>query len=154
MGIFSFLSPSKRSSPSEIFQKELADLQLRIERHETRLQSIRARERGTTALVTIYSFVFWFVYGCLWYFGWGFNRWINYFRRTTQPGSGSDRIMTNTGSTLSEILEACPIIIIPVASVLSIFEVSTDNSDVLRYVHLLITIYLSLVQLNVCPTFF
>ncbi|CAH7688641.1 expressed protein [Phakopsora pachyrhizi] len=60
---------------SEILHEKHRDIILKIYKHESRLQSIRIRERALTTKVITYTLLYWFIYGTLWYYGWGFTRW-------------------------------------------------------------------------------
>ncbi|TDL25384.1 hypothetical protein BD410DRAFT_766007 [Rickenella mellea] len=67
MAFFSGLFSRKEP---EDYEQVLAALALDIQKRQTRLSEIRLRERRTTLLVTLYTFVIWTVYVVLWYTGW------------------------------------------------------------------------------------
>ncbi|KAK0499435.1 hypothetical protein EDD18DRAFT_1151180 [Armillaria luteobubalina] len=65
----SFLSAFFRKKKEDDYETILASLAADIQKRQTKLADIRLRERRSTLLVTLYTFVAWVVYVVLWYTG-------------------------------------------------------------------------------------
>ncbi|KAK0443975.1 uncharacterized protein EV420DRAFT_1575786 [Desarmillaria tabescens] len=65
----SFLFSLFRKTKEDDYETVLASLALDIQKRQTKLADIRLRERRSTLLVTLYTFVAWVVYVALWYTG-------------------------------------------------------------------------------------
>lgn len=105
MGFLSLFKSNKLANSADAFEKELAELELKIERHQDRLQAIKQRERSTTFNVTSYSLLFWFFYSALWYMGWGWSYWKK---------SWDSQHQSDLSNSWNQILEIGPIILIPI----------------------------------------
>ncbi|MBW0485830.1 hypothetical protein O181_025545 [Austropuccinia psidii MF-1] len=101
MGILSFFQSRKIPSTPDRFEKELTQLELKIERHQDRLQSIRIRQRSTTSKVTNYSLGFWFIYSILSYLGLGPFNWLE--------------LLSFKNDNWNHAIQFLPIILIPIA---------------------------------------
>lgn len=110
MGIFSFLRSSNQPTP-DLFEKELVQLEVKIQNHQERLKLIDQRQRSTTSTITIYSSLFWLIYSSLWYFGWTPPlKWIN----RNQQILASNRFPFLSDSKFNQSLHVLPIILIPI----------------------------------------
>jgi predicted GIY-YIG superfamily endonuclease len=114
MGLFSFLRSSKQQTP-DLFERELEQLELKIQDHQQRLQLISERQRDTTASITLYSCLCWSIYSTLWYFGWS----PSFPRRNKQHHAAQFAVLSNPKFTQS--LQVLPIILIPIGSAFSIY---------------------------------
>jgi len=110
MGIFSFLRSSNQPTP-DLFEKELVQLEVKIQNHQEKLKLIDQRQRSTTSTITIYSSLFWLIYSSLWYFGWTLPlKWIN----RNQKILPSSRFPFLSDSKFNQSLQVLPIILIPI----------------------------------------
>lgn len=116
MGLLSFFKLSNPSNAPDAFERELSELELKIERHQDRLQAIKERERSTSSTVTSYSLLFWSLYSFLWYMEWGWSYWQVAWKNR-RLGHHSIDIPTTT----NQILEAGPVLLIPITLVLQFF---------------------------------
>ncbi|KAK7057389.1 protein lunapark [Favolaschia claudopus] len=95
----SFLWRLFRSDKPPDDESVLATLARDIHRRQTLLSEIRARERTTTALVTLYTIAAWLVYVAVWYFGFV----------TTVGRNGKGR-----GAAVERAVRALPVIVGPI----------------------------------------
>ncbi|KAA1118752.1 hypothetical protein PGT21_004558 [Puccinia graminis f. sp. tritici] len=112
MGIFSFLRSSTQPTP-DLFEKELVELELKIQKHQDRLKAIDQRQRSTTSTITIYSSLFWAIYSSLWYLGWTPIKWTNLNSKLLSPDSKT-LLLLSTNPKFNQALQVLPIILIPI----------------------------------------
>ncbi|KAH9807920.1 hypothetical protein DFH28DRAFT_1001121 [Melampsora americana] len=105
MGFLSLFKSNKPSNSPDVFEKELSELELKIERHQDRLQAIKQREKSTTFTVTTYSLLFWCLYSAIWYMGWSWSYWKKSFNSQQE---------SDQSNSLNQILEIGPIVLIPI----------------------------------------
>ncbi|KAG0142435.1 hypothetical protein CROQUDRAFT_662511 [Cronartium quercuum f. sp. fusiforme G11] len=110
MGILSLFKSQTQSNSPDVFEKELSELELKIERHQDRLQAIKERERTTTFVVTTYSLLFWCFYCLLWYLGLGWCYWKLSWKYRRLGYHNSSEPFTK----LDQILELVPIVLVPI----------------------------------------
>jgi hypothetical protein len=125
MGIFSFLRSSAQPTP-DLFEKELVELELKIQKHQDRLKAIDQRQRSTTSTITIYSSLFWAIYSSLWYLGWTPIRWTNLNNKLLSRDSKT-LLLLSTNPKFNQALQVLPIILIPIGSVL--YHICTTNKQ-------------------------
>ena len=108
MGLFSFLRSSSQPTPDS-FERELVQLELKIQHHQQRLQLISQRQRDFTASITIYSSLCWSIYSTLWYFG-----CTPSFALLKQDHHPSTLFAFLSNPKFSQSLQLLPIILIPI----------------------------------------